>query len=174
MGLHGGGSVGILIYQSHYFYAFENLLPLGSLGFEHFQILLEIPGELCISFSCSSSPRSVHILAGHVTGQFRLQTLAAVCWMGSFLVSTTVSMLQDITHWCPIINCWVLKGLPLRHLTLWQLINMFCTDKGSLPQFAWQLQLSPKHLQQRFMSSIGKNGQVHVVKRVTKQCHICP
>ena len=82
-------------------------------------------------------------LTEHVTDQFTLLILMAPCWMEAPWLPTVLNMLADIPYQCFIVRDlvmnvsvgWVLKDLPLLHLTLWLLRNVMHTDKGSLPQY---------------------------------------
>ena len=68
----------------------------------------------------------------HITGEFRLLILVAPCWMQVSWLPMVLSMLEAISYWCPAIKdlivdvlvVWVLKDLPLLHLTLWLLRNI--------------------------------------------------
>ena len=81
-------------------------------------------------------------------------------------------MLQDILHQCPIVKAligdvslgWVLKPLLLLHLTLLLFRDVCCVEHGSFPQSVRQGWGQLKHLQQRFTSNVGKNGQVAVLE----------
>ena len=109
----------------------------------------------------------------HVTDQVRLLILVVLHCMEASWLPTVLNMLEDIPHWCPIVKDlvtpvsvgWVLKGLPLLHLTLWLLRDMCCTDKGSLPQPVRQQWEELEHLQQKSTSNIGRNGQFGVLER---------
>ena len=112
MGSSLDGSVGILTYQS-----MSAILHLrksttsGSLGAEHFQQLLDLSGEFCISSSCISSPSSVRFLADHAKGQFRLLILGAPCWMEAPLLPTVLNMLADVSLHCPIVQHLIMDVL---------------------------------------------------------------
>ena len=83
-----------------------------------------------------------------------------------------LNMLEDVPHQCPIIKDLVdisvgqvFKGLPWLHVTLWQLRDVFCTDKDSFPPSdrKWQDRLVQP--QYRPTSSVGKNGCIGMPKR---------
>ena len=59
-------------------------------------------------------------------------------------------------------------GLPSLHLTLWLVRDVCCTDKSSLPQSVRQWLDQIKCLQEKFTSSVEKNGQVGVLERVSE------
>ena len=96
---------------------------LGIQGAEYFQPSLDISDES----SCISSPSSGQASARKFTSQFRLLILVSPCWLEAFLASHSsqcvgrhsllVSILKDLVMDISVI--WVLKGLPLLHLTLW-------------------------------------------------------
>ena len=81
-------------------------------------------------------------LAEHVKGQLRLLILVAPCWIEAPWLPTVLSMLADISQWCPIIKDLimdvsvgpVLNGLLYLHLTLWLLRDKCSADRGSFPQ----------------------------------------
>ena len=96
----------------------------------------------------------------------------ATCWMEAPWLPTVLNMLADIHQCCPIIKDVVdvsvghmLKGLPYLHLTLWLLRDVYCTDRGSLPQSVRQWWGQLKHVQWS-TSNVGRNEQVRVLKRV--------
>ena len=119
------------------------------------------------------SPSSVQFLAGHVTGQFRLLILMTPCWMGASWLPTVLNMLVDITYYCPIVTNvvmdysvdWLLKGLPLLHLTLWLCRDVYCADGFSSSVF--QAGTRATHTSMANITSNGRrNGPVGVLQRV--------
>ena len=61
-GSTGGGSLGILMYQSMSMLLHLGKSPIsGNLEVEHFQLPLDISGQLCVSSSSFSSPGSVQV-----------------------------------------------------------------------------------------------------------------
>ena len=77
-------------------------------------------------------------LLEHVTSQSRLVTLVAPCLIEVPWLATVLNMLEDVPHQCPIIKDliadvlvgWLLKGLPLLHLT--------CLLVGQLELLLWR------------------------------------
>ena len=99
----GGGSVGILTYQSmSALLHFGKFIASGSLGVECFQPSLDISTKLCVSLVLSK------FLAEHVTGQFRFLVVAVPPWMEGPWHPTVFNMLEDIFHWCPIITDFIM------------------------------------------------------------------
>ena len=178
-----GGSAGTLPYHS-----MPAVLHLGNgttsgvLGVECLQPSLDF--QIRYIFP---SPALVHLvpsnfLAEHVKGELRLLILMAPCWMEASLLPTILNMLTDFPWHCPIVKDLImdvlvghmLKDLPYLHLTLWLLRDVFCRDRGSLPQSVRQWQGQLDHLWSRSASNVERNGQVGVLNSCTKQCHICP
>ena len=128
----------------------KNPLPQGALGMNNFhhhwtyQVSYRFPPTL-VPLVLSK------FLEEHVTGQFRLLSLVAPCWIKAFWLPTVLNMLEDIRHQCPIIKDltkeisvgWVLKDFHSLYLTLWQFRDMYCIDRGSLLQSVRQLQVGP-------------------------------
>ena len=69
---------------------------------------------------------------------------------------------------------WILKGLPLQHLTLWLLRDACCKDIVSLPQSVRQWPEQLQCLQERFTSNAGKNGSFGVLERVYQTVPFLP
>ena len=113
-------------------------------------------------------------LTEHVSGHLRHFILVAPFWMEAPWLPIIHNMLADIPWWCPIIKDLIvdvsvsqeLKGLQYLHLTLWQLSNVCCADRGSLPQSIRQWWGQREHQHQRSTSSAGRNGQVGVLNKV--------
>ena len=120
----------------------------GGLGVEYLQPSLDVSGKLCVSSSCISSPSSVQV-SGR-TCQRSTQTFDSdsIVLDGGALASHSsqhisrhslvLSHLKRSHH--GVLVGHVLSGL---HLTLWLLRDVYCTDRGSLPQSVrqWQVQL---------------------------------
>ena len=98
-------------------------------------------GELCFSSSSIGSLVLSNFLTKHITSQFRLLIIVALCWMEASWLPTVLNMLVDIPHCYPIIKHlvmdvsvdWVLSGLPLLHLTCWLLREeraSWCAQEG--------------------------------------------
>ena len=113
-------------------------------------------------------------LVEHVQGQLRHLILLAPCWMEAYWLATVLNMLADIPHQHPIIKDLImdvsvgqaLQGLPYLHLILWLLSDVCYAYRGSLLQSVRQWWVQLEHLCQRCTSSVGRNGQVGVLKRV--------
>ena len=160
--------------QCQHYFTLETPLPLGALGwnaFSHpwtFQVSYVLPPLALVPLVLSK------FLAEHVNSQLRHLILVAPCWMEAPWLPTVLNMLADVPQQCPIVKDLImdvlvgqaLKGLQYLHLTLWQLSNVYYTDRGSLPQFVRQWQGQLKCLCQRSTSSAGKNGLVGVLNRV--------
>ena len=138
----GGGSAGILTYQS-----MSILLNLGmsttswSLGVEHFQSLLDISCELYVSSSCIGSPSSVHI--SDRTCQRSIQTSYSygILLDGAFLASHSsqhVSRLSSLVSCCKKTCNGCCSGLGAQGSTIAAfspLAAQMCSGYwGSLPQ----------------------------------------
>ena len=54
--------------------------------------------------------------------------------------SLKVRKTDHSSYWKDVLVYWVLKHLLLLHLTHWLLRDVYCTDKGSLPQSVRQWQ----------------------------------
>ena len=112
----------------------------------------------------------------------RLLILVGLCGVEDTWLPIVINMLEDIPQQCPIMKDLimdvsiglVLKGVSLLYLTFWLLIDMYCIDKGSPPQSVGQWQGLLKHLHQKCMSSVGKNGPVGVDKRVFQTMPLLP
>ena len=118
----------------------------------------------------------------HVTNQFRLPIPVAQCWMEASWLLSVLNMWDDNLYWCPIIKDlfmdvlvgWVLKCLPLLHLTLWLLRDVCCTDKEFSSSVYQAVTGHFRCLQHGSTSSVERVSRLMCSKRYTKQCHICP
>ena len=63
---------------------------------------------------------------------------------------------------------------PYLHLIIQLLRDLCCADRGSLPRSVRQWWGQLKHLHQRSMSSVGRNWQVVVLKRVYQMMPYLP
>ena len=160
--------------QCQCYYTMESPLPPGDCGlnaFNHpwmFQVSYVFPSPTLVPLVLSK------FLAEYFKGQLKLLILVVPCWMEVPWLPTVLNMLADIPWQCPIIKDLImdvlvghgLKGLLFLHLTLWLLRDVSYTDWVSLPQSVrhWWVQL--EYLHQRSTSSVGRNGQVGVLKRV--------
>ena len=162
--------------QCQLYYTLEKPLPLGSLGlnaFNHpwkFQMSYIFPLPALIPLVLSK------FLEEYVTNQFRLLILVAPCWMEAPQLPTLLIVLEDLSHWCPMVKDLitavsvgkVLKGLPLLNLTLWLLRDML-QRQGFLSYQA--VVVTTWASATKSTSSVGKNGQVSVLEMV---CQIMP
>ena len=128
--------------QCQHYFTLETPLPLGALGlnaFSHpwtFQVSCVFPPQALVPLVLSK------FLAEHVYSQLRYLILVAPCWMEAPWLPTVLSMVADVTWWCPIVKDLImdvsvgqmLKGLQYLYLTLWLLSNMCYADRGSLPR----------------------------------------
>ena len=176
-----GESVGILMYQS-----MSAILHLrkstasGSLGIEQIQPSQDRSGRLCISSSCISCHGSVHVSSR--TCHPSIQTSDSSCTLlnGGYLVFDSSQQVARHSFQCPIVRNPirdVLGGKFSRvyhHIILpFHYSKTFWTDKGSLLQSVRQWGGWLEHLQWKSTISVGRNGQVDVLKMATKKCHIC-
>ena len=144
---------------------------------EHFQSSLDLSGELCISSSCNSYPRSVEVSSR--TCHKSTQNSNSSCTLldvGFFTshssqhvgrYSLLVSYLMDI------LVGLVLKGLPLLHLPF-DCSETCYTDKGSLPQSVRQWCGQLEHLEQSLWAMLERISRLIVQEGVPTQCYICP
>ena len=133
-------------------------------------------------FSCISFPISVQV-SGRTCPRL-IQAFNSNCSLldGRYWLLTVLTMLEDISHLCPIVKDlirdvsvgWRLKRVCNLHFTLWLHRDMYCTDKGSLSQSAGQWWEWLKHLQQSFIRNVGKNGQVIVLEWVYQTMPLLP
>ena len=152
-----------------------NSLPLGAFGVECLQPSLDISGKLCVSSSCISSSSSVHVSGRKCQRSTQTFDCGGIMLDGGSLVShssehvgrhsSALSHQKRFSSWMFLVG-HVLKGLPYLLLTLWLLIGVCYTDRGSLLQSVRQLWEQLQHLCQRSVSSVGRNGQVGMLKRV--------
>ena len=155
--------------QCQHYYTLKSSLPLGAFNDPWtFQVSYIFPPPALVPLVLSM------FLAKHVKGQLRWLILVTPCWMEAPWLPTVLNMLAEVPQQCSIIKDLlvdvligqVLKGLPYLHLTIWLLSDVCYADKGSLPQSVRQWWEQLEHLCQRSSSSVGRNGQVGVLKRV--------
>ena len=148
----------------------------GALGVECLQPFLDVSGKLCYVFP---PPALVPLVLAkfwveHIKGQLICLILVAPYWMEAPWLPTVLNMLAGIPLQCSIIKDLivdvsvglVLKGLPYLDLTLWLLSNVSYADSGFLSQSVRQCQGQLEHLHQTSTSSVGRNWQVGVLKRL--------
>ena len=140
--------VGMFIYQST-----SALLHLGksttsqSLRVECFQLSLDTSGELCVSSSFIYSPSSLQVSGRPDHRSFQTFSSDTLFDRGSLAShslqpigrhSSSGSFFPHLIKYDFI--DWVLKGLPLLHLTLWLFRDVHCAYKRCLPQSVrlWQ------------------------------------
>ena len=177
LGPSRGGPAGIFL-----FYSVPALLHIGisttswGVRVECLPPSMDVSGRLHVFSSGISSSGSVQVLTENVKDQLKQFILVAPCWMEAPCLSTVLNMLEDVPWQCPVLKDLiidvsvglVLKGLSYLDLTLWLLNDVCYADRASLPQSVRQWQWQIEHLHQRSTSSVGRNGQVGVLDRVSK------
>ena len=132
LGSTGGGSIGILMYQSTSALLYHGKsTSSGSLGDKHFQPSFDISGELHISSCWISYPSSVQDFS--ITFHKSMQTSNSSCTMldrGS-LASHCSGHMEDFPHWGPIVKDLVMD---LDDLRFSETENNFLVDKYFLFQ----------------------------------------
>ena len=138
-GSTGCGSVDIPMYQSVSLLLHlgkSTTLELNTFNYPWtYQVSFTFPTSTLVPLILSKS------LVEHVTGQFRLLILDALCWMEVSWLPTFLSMLEDIPHWfnavkdlgMDVLVGQMLKGMLSLHVILWLLRDVCCADNGSLP-----------------------------------------
>ena len=145
MGSTKCGSHGMFKYQCQQYYTLENPLPLGALGLNTFNHSWT-SGELCVFFSCISSPSSVQVSGRSCHSSAQISYASGTLLDGGSFSSYSSqyfgrhsSMVSKNKKSYP--GCFsrlVLKGMQSLHLTLWLFRDMCCADKGSL---SWSFRL---------------------------------
>ena len=122
--------------QCQHYYGLENPLTLWAMVLNAFNHTWTCH----VSYVFPSTPLVLRVLSKfleeHITGQFRLLILVALCCREAPWLSTFFGILEDIPHSCHHKNVimdvsvdQVVKGLPLLHFTLWLLRDLQYTDK---------------------------------------------
>ena len=119
--------------QCQLYYILEKPLAPGALGLNAFNH----PGKFQVNYVFSAPPALIplvlsKLLVEYMLSQSRLLILVVPCWMEAPWLPTVLRMLEDISNQFPIIKDivtddsvgWVLKDLPLLHLTLCLLSDM--------------------------------------------------